>query len=128
MGFSEELIETIQEDYMNAEEFTDAEKAAMRWAEVMTDKLYQGGPGKPPQHTAAMAELKKHYNEAQIVEISMVSGFFNFWNRFTDALEIDIEENPVMALFTKSTAIDPEDFTAYMRDCWWNESKGEDAK
>lgn len=113
---------------MNAEEFTDAEKAAMRWAEVMTDKLYQGGPGQPPQHTEAMEELKKHFNEAQIVEISMVSGFFNFWNRFTDALEIDIEQNPVMTLFTKSTAIDPEDYTAYMRDCWWNEGKGEDAK
>ncbi len=49
----------------------------------------------------------------------MVSGFFNFWNRFTDALQIDIEESPVMELFKKSAAIDPADYKAFMRECWW---------
>ena len=89
----------------------------------MTDKLYQGGPGKPPQHHAALAELKKYYNDSQIVEISMVSGFFNFWNRFTDSLEVDIEQGSLMTSFSKSTAINPDEFKAYMRDCWWNEGK-----
>lgn len=127
MGFSEELIEAVKGDYQNSDLFTVQEKVAMRWAEVMTNKLYQGGPGKPPQHRAAMDDLKAHYNEAQIVEISMVSGFFNFWNRFTDSLEIDIEDAPVMNLFATSTSINPDDWTAYMRDCWWNEGKGDAA-
>jgi hypothetical protein len=111
---------------LNSDLFTVEEKAAMRWAEVMTDKLYQGGPGKPPQHHAAMDELKKYYNESQIVELSFVSGFFNFWNRFTDILEVDIEQGSLMTSFSKSSAINPDDFAAYMRDCWWNE--GKDAK
>jgi len=98
----------------------------MRWAEVMTNKLYQGGPGKSPQHHAALDELKKYYNETQIVELSFVSGFFNFWNRFTDILEVDIEQGSLMTSFSKSSEINPDDFTAYMRDCWWNE--GKDAK
>tara|TARA_B100000315_G_C14551135_1_gene575871 strand:- start:723 stop:1082 length:360 start_codon:yes stop_codon:yes gene_type:complete len=113
----------ITGDYLNSDSFTAEEKAAMRWAEVMTDKLYQGAPGKPPQHHAALDELKKYYNDAQVVELSMVSGFFNFWNRFTDVLEIDIEQGALMDAFSRSTKIDPDDFTAYMRDCWWNEGK-----
>jgi len=107
---------------MNSKLFTVEEKAAMRWAEVMTDKLYQGSPGKPPQHHEALKNLKIYYNESQIVELSFVSGFFNFWNRFTDVLEIDIEQGSLMTSFSKSTKINPEEFTAYMRDCWWKES------
>ena len=51
----------------------------------------------------------------------MVSGFFNFWNRFADGLQIDIEDDPVMNLFTKSTSVDKDDYVDFMRDCWWNE-------
>jgi alkylhydroperoxidase family enzyme len=101
--------------------FTVEEKAAMRWAEVMTDKLYQGSLGKPPQHYEALKTLKKYYNESQIVELSFVSGFFNFWNRFTDVLEVDIEEGSLMTSFSKSTKIKPDDFKRYMQDCWWKE-------
>jgi hypothetical protein len=94
----------------------------MRWAEVMTDKLYQGSAQKPPQHHAALRDLKKYYNESQIVELSFVSGFFNFWNRFTDVLEVDIEQGALMSSFSKSTKINPKEFTAYMRDGWWKEN------
>lgn len=121
MGFEEAEIEAVEGDYLNCALYSDEEKAAMRWAEVLTDKLYQGGPGQKPQGDAAMVELKKHFNEAQIVEITMVSGFFNFWNRFTDGLAIDVEESPVMGKFKKSTAIDPQAYVDYMRECWWND-------
>ena len=125
MNFSEETIEAVSGDYQNSQHFSDGEKAAMKWAEVMTEKQYQGGHGKKPEHREAFAELQKHYGEDQIVEIAFTSGFFNFWNRFTDSFEIDIEDNPVMNLFKKSTSIDPKDYAAYMQSCWWNEKGGE---
>ncbi len=116
------MIEAVTGDYLNSELFSDAEKAAMRWAEVMTEKQYQsGGPGKPPQDGPAFEELKRHYSDEQIVEICFTSGFFNFWNRFTDSLRIPIEDNPVMNLFAKSVSIDPDDYARYMQSCWWNE-------
>ncbi|MAV87237.1 MAG: hypothetical protein CMM67_03235 [Rhodospirillaceae bacterium] len=87
----------------------------------MTNKLYQGSPESPPQHYEALNELKKYYNHSQIVELSFVSGFFNFWNRFTDVLEIDIEQGSLMESFSKSTKIDPKQFEEYMRDGWWKE-------
>jgi len=93
----------------------------MRWAEVLTLKQYQGAPGNPPKGKEAMGALKEHFDEAQIVEITMVSGFFNFWNRFTDGLEIDIEERSETNLISKSTTVNPADYVAYMKDCWWND-------
>ncbi len=120
MEISAEQVEELKGDYINSDHFTAAEKAAMRWAEVLTLKQYHGAPGEKPQASEAIAVLKEHYDEAQIVEITMISGFFNFWNRFTDGLQVDIEADPVMNLITKSTQIDPADYIAYMRDCWWN--------
>ena len=118
------MIEAISANYQNSDLFSDAEKAAMKWAEVMTEKQYQAGPGKKPEHREAFAEMQKYYTDDQIVEIAFTSGFFNFWNRFTDAFEIDIEDTPVMDLFKKSTSIDPKDYAAYMQSCWWNEEDG----
>ena len=122
MGFEDDLIADIEGDYRASEHFSDAEKAAMTWAEVLTERQYRREPGKPDVASDAMDDLKKHYDDAQIVEITMVSGFFNFWNRFTDGLAIDIEDHPVMDLFKKSTAIDPDAYVAFMRDCWWREA------
>jgi len=123
LGFSEDLIEAIEGDYRASEHFSDAEKAAMHWAEVLTERQYRREPGKPDVAAEAVAELKNYYNDAQIVEITFVSGFFNFWNRFTDGLQIDIEEKPTMDLFKVSTQIDPEKYLAFMRDCWWREGE-----
>ena len=113
MGFDDELIAAIDGDFENSELFTPAEKAAIKWAEVLTEKTYRENP-------QAMPELKKHYDEAQIVEITMVSCFFNFWNRLADGLQVDIEDEPVMNRFVKSKTVDPADYVAFMRDCWWN--------
>ncbi|NNE85118.1 MAG: carboxymuconolactone decarboxylase family protein [Alphaproteobacteria bacterium] len=108
------MIAAIEGDFQASDLFTPAEKAAIKWAEVVTEKTYRG------ENPQAMPELKAHYSDAQIVEITMVSCTFNFWNRFTDSLQIDIEEAPVMDRFTKSATIDPADYVAFMCDCWWN--------
>ena len=123
MDISDEEIKAIETNDQISDFFTPSEKAAMRWATVLTEKGYHGAPGRPPVSKEAIEELKKHFNEAQIVEITMVSGFFNFWNRFTDSLQVDIEVGQTMHSFTKSTSIDPEDYVAYLRECWWNEDQ-----
>ncbi len=120
MDIGEAEIEALKGDYLNSELFSDAEKAAMRWAEVLTLKQYHGAPGEKPQSADAMAVLKEHYDEAQIVEISLVSGFFNMWNRFADGLQVDLEEDPVMNLIQRSAHVSKDDYIAFMRDCWWN--------
>lgn len=114
LGFADDEIDAISGDYSTADYFSPAEKAAIAWAECLTERTYRQNP-------QVMDELKRHYSAAQIVEITMVSGFFNFWNRFTDSLQIDLESDESVANIRKSKSIDPDEYVAFMRDCWWGE-------
>lgn len=116
VGFSDDQIEAIEGDYNNSELFTAAEKAAIAWAECLTQKTYHQKP-------QVMEELKNHFSNEQIVEITMVSGFFNFWNRFTDGLQVDIEAKEQVSLIRKSKKIDVNDYIGYMHSTWWNDQK-----
>lgn len=116
LGFSDDKIEAITGDYQNSELFTAAEKAAIAWAECLTKIDYQQGRGK-----AVKDELKKHFSEPQIIEITMVSGFFNFWNRFVDGLEIDLESEDSVGKIKNSKKVDVDRYVEYMRSAWWND-------
>ena len=111
IGFTDQQIEALEGDYRSGC-FTPAEVAAIAWAEYLTERTYRA-------HPEAMPELKKHFDHAQIVEITMVSGFFNFWNRFTDSLQVELEPEHMVGRIKRSRTVDPEDYVAFMRDCWW---------
>jgi len=115
-GMNDEELAAIEGDVNASSLFTHGERAAITWAHHLTERTYR-------QHPGAMVELKKHFNEAQIVEITMVCGFFNFWNRFVDGLQVDVENKDVGKLFAKSVCVDPEAYLDYMRDCWWAEKE-----
>ncbi|MCP5087239.1 MAG: carboxymuconolactone decarboxylase family protein [Rhodobacteraceae bacterium] len=116
VGFSDEQILAIEGDYNNSALFTDAEKAAIAWAECLTEKTYRQNP-------QVMDELKTHFSNEQIVEITMVSGFFNFWNRFTDGLQVDLEAKEQVSLIRKSKKVDVNDYITYMQGTWWNDAR-----
>lgn len=46
---------------------------------------------------ADFAELKKHYSEAQIVDIVAVIALFGFLNRFNDTMATQLESSPIEA-------------------------------
>lgn len=98
--------------YQDSDLFTGAEKAAIAWAHHLTKYTFAQNPD-------ALENMKKHYDHAQLVEATLVSGYFNMWNRFTDALETDIEGDDQMTLFTKSAVIDKGAFAEFMNECWW---------
>lgn len=116
LGFSDEKIEAITGDYQNSDHFTAAEKAAIAWAECLTLKNYHQGKGKQVKE-----ELKKHFSEPEIIEITMVSGFFNFWNRFTDGLEIDLESEDSVGKIKNSKKVDVDKYIEFMQSAWWND-------
>ena len=68
--------------YQESDLFTDAEKAAVAWSYHLTKYTFAQNPD-------ALANMKKHYDHAQLVEATLVSGYFNMWNRFTDAHDGD---------------------------------------
>ena len=57
--------------------------AALRYAEVMN----QGGHA---VDDVVYKELARHWNESEIIEITMVIGLFAYFNRVNDALRVDI--------------------------------------
>jgi alkylhydroperoxidase family enzyme len=62
--------------------FTEAEKAAFRFAERMTLEHRE-------IDAKEIAELRTHWNEAEIVEMACVIGIFNYLNRFAEALGLN---------------------------------------
>ncbi len=65
--------------------FTPAEQAALRFAEQLTLDAKRVGDD-------LWNELRAHFDEPQIVEIAAAAGMFNFFNRFNDALQVDITQ------------------------------------
>ena len=70
--------------------FSEAERAALRVA--------QRAAQVPNAVTDAdFGELKKHYTDAQIVDIVAVISLFGFLNRFNDTMATELEASPIEA-------------------------------
>lgn len=80
-GWSEEQIKHLA-DFEKSDDFNAAEKAALRLAERMT----------VDSHTVddeLWTELRRHYDEGEIIELAAAIGLFNYFNRFNDALQME---------------------------------------
>jgi len=71
----------------DAAPFTPAEEAAIKFGEDLT--LHPAGVS-----DAVFTELRKHWTERQIVEIAAVACMFNSFNRFNNALGVDLTVYP----------------------------------
>ena len=80
-GWSEDQIRHLA-DFEKRDDFTPAEKSALRFAERVTRDA----------HTVddeLWAELLRHFNEGEIIELAAAIGLFNYFNRFNDALRME---------------------------------------
>ena len=84
LGLKNEEFEAMQGDFRNSPLFNEREKAIIAWSEAMTlnkaksdEKLWQ--------------EMKRLFNNMEIVEISMAVGLFNMANRFNDTFWSELE-------------------------------------
>ncbi len=79
IGETEQRLYTL-EAWRETPFFTDRERAALAWTEALTlisqthaaDDVYD--------------ELKKHFNEKEIVDLTLVVGAINLWNRLAISL------------------------------------------
>jgi len=85
MGLSDEQIAAARGDeYMASPLFDDRQKAAIRWAEVVTNMTAR-------DDEAAFQAMKRHFTEKQIVELTVFCGMWNYSNRLCEALHVDLE-------------------------------------
>ena len=81
LGWSDEQLAHLAEWPMR-DDFTPAEKAALRLAETVTRDAH----GVSDEQ---FAELRGYYSEGEIVELLCAIGLFNYFNRFNDVLRME---------------------------------------
>ena len=80
-GWTEDQIDNLA-DFRTRDDFTPAERAALELAERETSN-----PHSVDDHL--WNELKKHYDDGQIIELAAAIGLFNYFNRFNDVLKME---------------------------------------
>ena len=69
-------------NFRNRSDFTASEKAALELAERVTRDPHE-------VDDAFWEELRRYYNEGEIIELLAAIGLFNYFNRFNDALRME---------------------------------------
>jgi uncharacterized peroxidase-related enzyme len=81
LGWSDDQLAHL-EHWPSRDDFTPAEKAALRLAETVTRNAHAVSDEQ-------FAELRSFYSEGEIVELLCAIGLFNYFNRFNDALRME---------------------------------------
>jgi uncharacterized peroxidase-related enzyme len=80
LGWSDDQLSNLAQ-WPTREDFTLAEKAALRLAETVTLDANNVSDEQ-------FAELKSYYDDGEIVELLCSIGLFNYFNRFNNALQM----------------------------------------
>ena len=81
LGWSDDQLAHLA-DWPRRDDFTPAEKAALRLAETVTRDANAVSDEQ-------FAELSSFYSEGEIVELLCAIGLFNYFNRFNNALKME---------------------------------------
>jgi len=81
LGWSDDQLAHLA-DWPRRDDFTPAEKAALRLAETATRDAHA-------VTDEQFAELRSFYSEGEIVELLCAIGLFNYFNRFNNALKME---------------------------------------
>ncbi len=92
---------------MASPHLTPRERAAVLWAEHVTRNTARS-------RDDVYEEVARHFNEAEIVELTLMSGYFNMFNRFTDSLPIPGEDEAEVDKIKRSVRVDPDRVRGYL--------------
>jgi uncharacterized peroxidase-related enzyme len=81
LGWTPEHLEALK-TWRDSTLFSEAEKAAIHLAEVMTMASHDY-----TDHD--MAQLRRFYSEGEVVELMAAIGLFNYFNRFNNLLQME---------------------------------------
>ena len=95
LGLTDAQVAAARGDgYMTSPLFDDRQRAAIRWAEVVTNMTAR-------DDEAAFGAMKEHFTEKQIVELTVFCGMWNYSNRLCEALHVDLERSDKRIEFQK---------------------------
>ena len=84
LGLKDAELDALQGDYRASALFDGREKAVIAWSEAMTlNTAKRDGP--------AWDDMRRLFNDAEIVEISLACAMFNMINRLNDSFRTELE-------------------------------------
>ena len=79
---------------------------AILWAEHVTLNSAKEDNG-------VFEKVKEVFSEEEIIELTLMSGFFNMFNRVTDSLHIPVEDQTEVDKIKRSVDLDPDKVLRY---------------
>lgn len=84
LGLTKEEFDALKGDYRESPLFDEREKAVLAWSEAMTLNTAK-------RDNAVWEEMRRLFDDAEIVEISMACAMFNMINRLNDSFRTELE-------------------------------------
>ena len=84
LGLKDAEFDALQGDYRSSPLFNEREKAVLAWSEAMTLNTAK-------RDGDAWDDLRRLFNDAEIVEISLACAMFNMINRLNDSFRTELE-------------------------------------
>lgn len=95
------------DDYMDSPHLNAREKAAVLWAEHVTRNTARS-------RDDVFETVRQQFNEAEIIDLTLVCCFFNMFNRLTDSLKMPIEIQSEVDKIKASVDLDPAKVKSYL--------------
>ena len=92
---------------MESEALSPREKAAVLWAEHVTKNTARA-------RDDVFERVRSEFSEEEIIELTLMSAYFNFFNRITDSLGVPVEVKDEVDLIKGSVHLDPETVKRYI--------------
>jgi len=93
---------------MTSPHLTPRERAAVLWAEHVTRNTARS-------RDDVYEEVAREFDEPEIVDLTLMCGFFNMFNRFMDSLHIPVEDETEVDKIKRSVQVDPENVRGYLQ-------------
>lgn len=97
------------DDYAQSALFTPRERAILLWAEHVARNTAR-------ERGDVHAEVSKHFNTAEVVELTGISGLFGLLNRLHDSLRLPVEGHAEIEKIKAGISIDPARVKTYIEE------------
>ena len=107
----EQVLAIGSDDYMTSPHLSPRERAAVLWAEHVTRNTAK-------DRDDVFEEVARHFDDTEILELTLVCAMFNFTNRVHDSLKLELEPPSQRKAAIK---IDPNNMKAFIQkilDAW----------
>jgi alkylhydroperoxidase family enzyme len=101
------VLEIGSDDYLTSSNFKPRERAAVLWAEHVAKNTAR-------TRDDVFDEVKRHFNDQELVELTGVCGLFGQSNRFQDSMRLPIEEQAEVDKIKASVQADPARIKVYL--------------